>query len=108
MIDCSEGLPPSRDLTQALLRKASKAELRDIAKREYPLDKLAFHLDVAIYSKAQHPSWVHTMIGEIPFVLPFWVRLALWNWTLDFVDGRFVLRNGDRIRHTLSGAKNAA
>jgi hypothetical protein len=108
MVDCSDSLPPSRELTQALLRKASEAELRDIAKREYCLDDLKFRLEVGIYSKSQYPSWTMAMINGIEFVLPFWVRLALRKWTLDFVDDRFLLRKGDRVRYTLSGRKGVS
>lgn len=106
MIDCSHPLPPSRELDAAVLRKASPAELRDIAKRAYPLDKLEFHLDVPVYSKSQYPSWMFARIDGVELVLPFWVRWKLRNWTLDFVNGCFLLRSGDQVRNTLSGAKS--
>jgi hypothetical protein len=105
MIDCSDSLPVSRELDAAVLRKASQAELRDIAKREYSLDKLEFRLNVPIYSKSQYPSWMYATIDGVQFVLPFWMRLALRNWTLDFVNDRFLLRSRDQVRYTLSGAK---
>ena len=105
MIDCSDSLPVSRELGAAVLRKASEAELRDIAKREYSLDKLEFRLDVPIYSKSQYPSWMFATIDGVELVLPFWARLALRSWTLDFVSDQFLLRSGERVRYTLSGAK---
>jgi len=95
-------------MTEALARKASETELREIAKREYSLDKLKMHLDVGIYSKAQYPFWALATIDGVEFVLPFWVRLALRKWALDFEGNRFLLRNGHRVRHTLSGAKSDA
>jgi hypothetical protein len=51
MLDCSDALPVSRDMGEALSRNASEAELRKLAKREYSPDKLKFRLDVGVYSK---------------------------------------------------------
>jgi hypothetical protein len=107
MIDCSDSLPTSREMTEAILRKASEAELRDIAKREWPdIDKLRYRLEVGIYSKSQYPFWVFAKVNGFEFVLPFWVRLALRRWTLDHADGRFLLRNGNRVHYTLHGRAN--
>ena len=107
MIDCSDSLPTSREMTEALLRKASKAELQDIARREWPdIDKLRFRLEVAIYSKSQHPFWALAKVNGFELVLPFWVRLALRRWTLDHADGRFLLRSGNRVHYTLHGRAN--
>jgi hypothetical protein len=103
MVDTSDMRPVSRDLGEALSRNAEPGELREIAKREFPMDKMKFHLSVGVYSKSQHPAWTHTTINGIEFVLPFWARLALRKWTLDFVDNRFLLRSGDRVKYTLTG-----
>jgi hypothetical protein len=108
MVDCSDSLPVSREMGEALSRKASEAELRKIAKREYSQKGLKFRLDVGVYSKSQYPSRVLTTISGIEFVLPLWPRLVLRNWTLDFVDNRFLLRNGDRVRHTLTGRESVS
>jgi hypothetical protein len=104
MVDGSDSLPVSRELSDALRRKASKAELKAIAKREFSTDGLTFRLVVGVYSESQFPSWKIATINGVKFVLPFWARLALRNWMLDFADGRFMLRNGDRVRYTLTNA----
>ena len=102
MIDRSGSRPASREMAEAILKKASHTELRSILKREYALEKLEFRLDVAIYSKSQFPFWAQSSVNGVEFAMPLWLRVTLRNWTLDFVDNRFLLRNGDKARHTLN------
>jgi len=108
MIDTSDDVPVSREMAEAVLRKASDRELRELAKRDYSLEKLEFHLTVAIYSKHQFPFWAVTSIGGLDFALPLWARIALRKWTLDHTDNRFLLRRGDEVRYRLTDARHAA
>jgi hypothetical protein len=96
LIDGSDPLPTSADLTQALLRKASESELRDIAKREFEPDKIEFRLCVGLYSKNRFRPWNLIRIGDTLFAMSVLTRIALRKYVLDYSNGRFILTDGKR------------
>ena len=89
----------SQEMVNALTRNASQSEISAIVKKEcaHIADSLDFRLNVGIYPLEKCPSQDVVHIDGVPFALPFEMRELLANYILDYAEGRFLLKNGDRV-----------
>ena len=99
LYDGCGAFPASSEIVEAISRKASDAEMLEIAKREHTLrvDKLDFRLDVGVYLESQCRPEDLVLIGGLQFAMPKEMLGYFDGYILDFANGAFVLRNGERI-----------
>ena len=99
LLDRTAALPVSQAIGDALSRSASDSEMRDLAVEEYGevLDTLEFRLDIGVYASSECRPQDLVDIGGISFALPMQMRECLAGYILDYVDGRFMLKKGERV-----------
>ena len=95
LLDTSQSFSASEEIVDAISRNASNEEMLAIALKEHrerePILKM--RLDVGIYDLAVCPPEYRVEIAGVPFAQP---PLPFENCVLDYVEGEFMLRRGEK------------
>ena|SRR5258706_16418727 len=98
LLDGSQSWVLPNEAAEALERVTTDEHLA-FARKQYDDRKssLDFRLEVGIYEADECRPQDLAPIDGLPFAMPEETRAYFGDYVLDFVDGQFILRNGQRI-----------
>jgi hypothetical protein len=98
LIDSSQSFEMDAATGEALAKANSEEQLA-FAMKQYTDRKasLDFRLEVGIYEAARCRAQDLVLLEGVPFAMPQEMREDFTDYILDYVNGRFALKHGDRV-----------